>query len=228
MRAHLVDLLSALSELGVWIRLHYVYPHPRVEELLPLMAEGKVLPYLDVPLQHASPRILRAMRRPGGAEGHLKTLEAWRKAVPHLAVRSSFIVGFPVETEEDFQLLLDFLKEARLDWVGVFTYSAVDGAEANALPSHLPEEVKEERKARLLELQQRISLEKNRALIGNLVEVLVDDLPEPGLALARSYRESPGIDGVIHLETDGTVRIGERVRARIVEAGPYDLHAVVE
>lgn len=227
-RAHLVDLLSALSELGVWIRLHYVYPYPHLEELLPLMAEGKVLPYLDVPLQHASPRILRSMRRPGGAESHLKTLEAWRKAVPHLAVRSSFIVGFPGETEEDFQLLLDFLKEARLDWVGVFTYSAVDGAEANALPGHLPEEVKEERKARLLELQQRISLEKNRALIGNVMEVLVDELPEPGLALARSYRESPGIDGVIHLETDGTVRIGEKVRARIVDAGPYDLYAVVE
>ncbi|KGQ22565.2 30S ribosomal protein S12 methylthiotransferase RimO [Thermus filiformis] len=227
-RAHLVDLLSAMSELGAWIRLHYVYPYPHVKDLLPLMAEGKVLPYLDVPFQHASPRILRAMRRPGGAESHLRTLEAWRKEVPHLAVRSSFIVGFPGETEEDFALLLDFLREARLDWVGVFTYSEVEGAEANALPGHVPEEVKEERKARLLELQQGISLEKNRALVGRTLEVLVDELPEPGLALARSYRESPGIDGVVHLETDGTVRVGERVRARVVDAGPYDLYAVVE
>jgi len=227
-RAHLVDLLSAMAELGVWIRLHYVYPYPHVQDLLPLMAEGKLLPYLDVPFQHASPRILKAMRRPGGVESHLRTLEAWRKEIPHLAVRSSFIVGFPGETEEDFRLLLDFLKEARLDWVGVFTYSEVEGAEANALPGHVPEEVKEERKARLLELQQRISLEKNRALIGRTLEVLVDELPEPGLALARSYRESPGIDGVVHLETDGTVRVGERVRARIRDAGPYDLYAVVE
>jgi ribosomal protein S12 methylthiotransferase len=227
-RAHLVDLLSAMSELGAWIRLHYVYPYPHVRDLLPLMAEGKVLPYLDVPFQHASPRILKAMRRPGGAESHLKTLEAWRKEVPHLAVRSSFIVGFPGETEEDFALLLDFLREARLDWVGVFTYSEVEGAEANALPGHVPEEVKEERKARLLELQQGISLEKNRALVGRTLEVLVDELAEPGLALARSYRESPGIDGVVHLETDGTVRVGERVRARVVDAGPYDLYAVVE
>jgi len=161
-------------------------------------------------------------------ESHLRTLEAWRKEIPHLAVRSSFIVGFPGETEKDFRLLLDFLKEARLDWVGVFTYSEVEGAEANALPGHVPEEVKEERKARLLELQQRISLEKNRALIGRTLEVLVDELPEPGLALARSYRESPGIDGVVHLETDGTVRVGERVRARIRDAGPYDLYAVAE
>ncbi|MER3536627.1 MAG: 30S ribosomal protein S12 methylthiotransferase RimO [Thermus sp.] len=227
-RAHLVDLLSAMAELGVWIRLHYVYPYPHVQDLLPLMAEGKLLPYLDVPFQHASPRILKAMRRPGGVESHLRTLEAWRKEIPHLAVRSSFIVGFPGETEEDFRLLLDFLKEARLDWVGVFTYSEVEGAEANALPGHVPEEVKEERKARLLELQQRISLEKNRALIGRTLEVLVDELPEPGLALARSYRESPGIDGVVHLETDGTVRVGERVRARIRDAGPYDLYAVAE
>ncbi|MGQ9753932.1 MAG: 30S ribosomal protein S12 methylthiotransferase RimO [Thermaceae bacterium] len=227
-RAHLVDLLSAMAELGVWIRLHYVYPSPQVEELLPLMAEGKVLPYLDVPLQHASRRILRAMRRPGGVESHLKTIEGWRKALPHLAIRSSFIVGFPGETEEDFNLLLDFLKEAQLDWVGVFTYSEVEGAEANLLPGHVPEEVKEERKARLLEVQQKISLERNQSLVGKVLEVLVDDLPEPGLALARSYRESPGIDGVIHLRTDGTVRVGEKVKARIVDAGPYDLYAEVE
>lgn len=225
-RADLKDLLSAMAELGAWIRLHYVYPHPKVQELLPLMAEGKVLPYLDVPLQHASPRILKLMRRPGGAESHLKTLEAWRKEVPHLAVRSSFIVGFPGETEEDFQILLDFLKEARLDRVGVFTYSEVEGAEANALPGHVPEEVKEERRARLMALQERISLEKNRALVGQVLEVLVDELPEPALAVGRTYRDSPGIDGVVYVETDGTVRVGERIPVRITRAEVHDLRGV--
>ncbi|WP_018461663.1 30S ribosomal protein S12 methylthiotransferase RimO [Thermus oshimai] len=225
-RAHLTDLLSAMGELGAWIRLHYVYPYPHVREILPLMAEGKVLPYLDVPLQHASPRILRLMRRPGGAESHLKTLEEWRRVVPHLAVRSSFIVGFPGETEEDFQILLDFLKEARLDRVGVFTYSEVEGAEANALPGPVPEEVKEERRARLMALQERISLEKNRALVGSVLEVLVDELPEPGLAVGRTYRDAPGIDGVVYVETDGTVRVGERIPVRITRAEVHDLHGV--
>ncbi len=225
-RAHLTDLLSAMGELGAWIRLHYVYPYPHVREILPLMAEGKVLPYLDVPLQHASPRILRLMRRPGGAESHLKTLEEWRRVVPHLAVRSSFIVGFPGETEEDFQILLDFLKEARLDRVGVFTYSEVEGAEANALPGPVPEEVKEERRARLMALQEGISLEKNRALVGSVLEVLVDELPEPGLAVGRTYRDAPGIDGVVYVETDGTVRVGERIPVRITRAEVHDLHGV--
>ncbi|WP_234553279.1 30S ribosomal protein S12 methylthiotransferase RimO [Thermus caliditerrae] len=225
-KAELKDLLRHMAELGAWIRLHYVYPYPHVRDLLPLMAEGRVLPYLDVPLQHASERILRLMRRPGGYQSHLKTLRAWREVVPELALRSTFIVGFPGETEEDFQILLDFLEEAELDRVGVFTYSEVEGAEANALPGHVPQEVKEERKARLLELQARVSLRKNQRFLGKVLEVLVDELPEPGLAVGRSYRDSPGIDGVVYVETDGTVRVGERVQVRITRADTYDLHGV--
>ena len=225
-RAHLKDLLLHMAELGAWIRLHYVYPYPHVRDLLPLMAEGKVLPYLDVPLQHASERILRLMRRPGGYQSHLKTLKAWREAVPELCLRSTFIVGFPGETEADFQELMDFLEEAELDRVGVFTYSPVEGAEANGLPDPVPEEVKEERRARLMEHQARISLRKNQRLVGKTLEVLVDELPEPGLAVGRSYRDSPGIDGVVYVETDGTVRVGERVPVRITRADTYDLFGV--
>ena len=225
-RAELKDLLTHMAELGAWIRLHYVYPYPHVKDLLPLMAEGKVLPYLDVPLQHASSRILRLMRRPGGYESHLKTLKAWREVVPELALRSTFIVGFPGETEEDFQILLDFLEEAELDRVGVFTYSPVEGAEANRLEGHVPEEVKEERKAKLLELQARVSLRKNQRFVGKTLEVLVDELPEPGLAVGRTYRDAPGIDGVVYVETDGTVRVGERIPVRILRADTYDLHGV--
>jgi ribosomal protein S12 methylthiotransferase len=177
-RAHLVDLVNELAGLGAWLRLHYVYPYPHVRQLIPLMAEGKLLPYLDVPLQHASPKILRAMRRPGGAESHLETLREWRSIAPDLAIRSSFIVGFPGETEQDFELLLDFIAEARLDRVGSFTYSEVPGADANALPGAVPEEVKEERRARFMELQQRISLEKNRAKVGQTLEVIIDHYGE--------------------------------------------------
>ncbi|TFU16202.1 30S ribosomal protein S12 methylthiotransferase RimO [Thermus tengchongensis] len=225
-KAELKDLLTHMAELGAWIRLHYVYPYPHVRELLPLMAEGKVLPYLDVPLQHASERILRLMRRPGGYQSHLKTLKAWREVVPELAIRSSFIVGFPGETEEDFQILLDFLQEAELDRVGVFTYSPVEGAEANALSGHVPEEVKEERKARLMEVQAEISLRKNQSFVGKTLEVLVDELPEPGIAIGRSYRDSPGIDGLVYVETDGTARVGERIPVRITRADTYDLYGV--
>ncbi|WP_298630187.1 30S ribosomal protein S12 methylthiotransferase RimO [uncultured Thermus sp.] len=225
-KAELKDLLTQMSELGAWIRLHYVYPYPHVRNLLPLMAEGKVLPYLDVPLQHASERILRLMRRPGGYESHLKTLRAWREVVPELAIRSTFIVGFPGETEEDFQKLLDFLEAAELDRVGVFPYSPVEGAEANTLPNPVPEEVKEERKARLLELQARISLRKNQGFVGQTLEVLVDELPEPGLAVGRSYRDSPGIDGLVYVETDGTARVGERIQVRITRADTYDLYGI--
>lgn len=224
-RAHLVDLVNELAGLGAWLRLHYVYPYPHVRELIPLMAEGKLLPYLDVPLQHASPRILRAMRRPGGAESHLKTLQEWRSIAPDLAIRSSFIVGFPGETEEDFQLLLDFLAEARLDRVGCFTYSEVEGAEANCLPGAVPQEVKEERRSRLMALQQQISLEKNQARLGQTLEVIVDEYGElPGQVVGRSKYDAPGIDGLVYAETDGTVRIGEMIRVRITKADAYDLH----
>lgn len=224
-RAHLVDLVNELAGLGAWLRLHYVYPYPHVRELIPLIAEGKLLPYLDIPLQHASPRILRAMRRPGGAESHLKTLQEYRSIAPELAIRSSFIVGFPGETEEDFQLLLDFLAEARLDRVGCFTYSEVEGAEANHLPGAVPQEVKEERRSRLMALQQQISLEKNQARLGQTLEVIVDGYGElPGQVVGRSKYDAPGIDGLVYAETDGTVKIGEMIRVRITKADTYDLH----
>ncbi|WP_457637583.1 30S ribosomal protein S12 methylthiotransferase RimO [Oceanithermus sp.] len=223
-RAHLTDLVRELGGLVPWVRLHYVYPYPHVRELLPLMAAGRLLPYLDVPLQHASPKVLRAMRRPGGAESHLETILEWRATVPELAIRSSFIVGFPGETEEDFELLLDFLAEARLDRVGVFTYSPVEGAAANALPGAVPAEVAAERKARVMELAQRISLEKNRAKVGRVLEVILDEpADEPGVFLGRTKADSPGIDGTVRVTTDGTARVGEIIEVRITAAGVYDL-----
>ncbi len=225
-RAHLVDLVNELAGLGAWLRLHYVYPYPHVRELIPLMAEGKLLPYLDVPLQHASPKILRAMRRPGGAESHLQTIREWRSVAPDLAIRSTFIVGFPGETEADFKLLLDFIAEAQLERVGCFTYSEVEGADANALPDAVPDEVKEERRARLMGLQQRISLKKNQTRVGQTLEVLVDDYGElPGQVVGRSKYDAPGIDGQVYVETDGTVKIGDIIRARVIHAEAYDLHA---
>ncbi|ADR37372.1 SSU ribosomal protein S12P methylthiotransferase [Oceanithermus profundus DSM 14977] len=227
-RAHLTDLVRELSGLVPWVRLHYVYPYPHVRELLPLMAEGRLLPYLDVPLQHASPRVLRAMRRPGGAESHLKTIREWRAVVPELAIRSSFIVGFPGETEDDFELLLEFLAEARLERVGVFTYSPVAGAAANELPGAVPEEVKQERRARVMELAQRLSLEKNRAKVGRVLDVILDEpADEPGVFVGRSYADSPGIDGTVRVTSDGTVRVGEIVPVRITAADVYDLEGEV-
>lgn len=224
-RAYLVDLVNELAELGAWVRLHYVYPYPHVKQLIPLMAEGKILPYLDVPLQHASPKILRAMRRPGGAESHLQTIREWRSIVPDLAIRSTFIVGFPGETEEDFALLLEFLREARLERVGAFTYSEVPGAEANALDNPVPQEIKEERLARFMEVQQRLSLEKNQAKVGKTLEVIVDDYgEEPGMVVGRSKYDAPGIDGLVYAETDGTVKIGDLIRVRITKAEAYDLY----
>lgn len=222
--AHLVPLVRELAGLGAWVRLHYVYPYPHVRELIPLMAEGCLLPYLDVPLQHASPRLLRAMRRPGGAESHLRTIEAWREVCPELAIRSTFIVGFPGETEDDVQQLLDFLDAARLDRVGVFTYSAVPGAAANALPGHVPEALKQERYARVMELQQRVSAERLAAKVGRTLRAIVDDYGElPGEVLARTEADAPAVDGVLRCDTDGTVRIGDVIEARITGSDAYDL-----
>jgi ribosomal protein S12 methylthiotransferase len=227
-RAHLVPLVQELAELGVWIRLHYVYPYPHVKDLIPLMAEGKLLPYLDVPLQHASPTILKAMRRPGGAESHLETISQWRSICPDLTIRSTFIVGFPGETNDDFELLLDFLQEARLDKVGAFTYSAVDGAAANSLGEPIPEELKHERRARLMEGQQQISEERNFQRVGTSNEVIVDAYGDlPGEVIGRTSADSPDIDGTISLQTDGTVKIGDRILARITGASPYDLEGEV-
>ncbi len=225
--AHLVPLVRELAGLGAWVRLHYVYPYPHVRELIPLMAEGSLLPYLDVPLQHASPRVLRAMRRPGGAASHLDTIRDWRSVCPELAIRSTFIVGFPGETEDDVDVLLDFLAEARLDRVGVFTYSEVPGAAANALADHVPEEVKQERFARVMALQQRLSRERLAAKVGRTVRAIVDDYGTlPGEVVARTEADAPGVDGVLRCETDGTVKIGDLVEARVTGSDDYDLTGV--
>jgi len=227
-RAHLVDLVRELGELGAWVRLHYVYPYPHVRELVAQMAEGKVLPYLDVPLQHASPSVLRAMRRPGGADSHLSTIAAWRDICPELTLRSTFIVGFPGETDADFELLLDFLKEARLDRVGAFPYSEVPEAVANALPGAVPEDLKQERYRRLMEVQHDVSAAKLRAKIGSEIDVLVDDYAsEPGLVIGRSKGDAPGIDGVVMAASDGTVKIGDMVRVRVTGADAHDLQGDV-
>jgi len=225
-RGALLDLVDGLAELGVWVRLLYVYPYPEVEALIERMAEGKLLPYLDVPLQHASPRILRAMRRPGDAERYLERIRAWRHAVPDLTIRSVFIVGFPGETEEDFALLLDFLKEARLDRVGAFTYSEVEGAAANALPGRVPEEVKEERYHRLMQLQAGISARRMQRWVGKEIPVIVDERGENGVWIARGPGDAPGVDGVVFLEGEN-LKVGQRYLAHITDADTYDLFARV-
>jgi ribosomal protein S12 methylthiotransferase len=227
-RAHLVPLVRELAGLGAWVRLHYVYPYPHVRDLIPLMAEGALLPYLDVPLQHASPRILRAMRRPGGAESHLSTIGSWRAVCPELVIRSTFIVGFPGETEDDFEQLLAFLAEAQLDRVGAFTYSEVPGASANALDGHVPEALKQERYERLMTLQSTISRERLAQRVGTTVQAIVDDYGAlPGELVARTRGDAPEIDGVIRLDSDGTVKIGDVVEARVEASDDHDLAGVV-
>jgi ribosomal protein S12 methylthiotransferase len=198
LRTRMNELARALGELGVWVRLHYVYPYPHVDEVIPLMAEGRILPYLDVPFQHASRRILKAMKRPASAENNLARIRRWRELCPDLAIRSTFIVGFPGESEADFEELLGFLEEAQLDRVGCFTYSPVEGATANALPDPVPEELKEERRARFMALQERISAARLQQNVGKTLTVLVDELTDDG-AIARSTADAPEIDGVVHV-----------------------------
>ncbi|MDD5391701.1 MAG: 30S ribosomal protein S12 methylthiotransferase RimO [Thiothrix sp.] len=220
-KTHSQQLAEALGEMGVWTRLHYVYPYPHVDNLIPLMAEGKILPYLDIPFQHASPSVLKDMRRPAHAEKVLERLQSWRETCPDIAVRSTFIVGFPGETEEDFETLLDFLQEAELDRVGAFTYSAVNGAEANALPGAVPEDEKEERLERFMEVQAEISAAKLSHMIGKTLTVLVDEADE-GQSIARSYRDAPEIDGQVIIE--GTeLPVGEFAKVRITHADEHDL-----
>lgn len=227
-KAHLVPLVNELANLGAWVRLHYVYPYPHVRDLIPLMAEGKLLPYLDMPLQHASPAILKAMRRPGGAESHLRTIQDWRNICPELTIRSTFIVGFPGETEDDFACLLDFIQEAQLDRVGAFTYSEVPGAVANSLPNHVPEDIKQERYARLMQVLQQVSFAKNQRRVGQTLTVIIDDYGElPGEVIGRSKFDAPGIDGNIYATSDGTVKIGDMVKVIIRQAEHYDLHGEV-
>ena len=223
-KARFIDLCEALGDLGAWVRLHYVYPYPHVDRVLPLMAEGRILPYLDIPFQHASPRVLKAMRRPAHQEKTLERLAAWRTVCPDLAIRSTFIVGFPGETEEDFELLLEWLKAARLARVGCFKYEPVDGAPANALGPAVPEGVKEERWHRFMQAQQDVSLELMSAKVGQTIEVIVDEVGIEG-AVARSKWDAPEIDGSVILEdaAGSALRIGDVVRARITRADAYDL-----
>lgn len=223
-KTRMTELVKALSEFGVWVRLHYVYPYPHVDEVIPLMADGLVLPYLDVPFQHASPRILKAMKRPASSEDNLARIRAWREICPDIAIRSTFITGFPGETEEDFQLLLDFLEEAQLDRVGCFAYSPVDGAAANALPDQVPEEVKQERLARFMEVQKAISAVKLRQKIGRIETVLVDEV-DGDQAIARTKADAPEIDGVVYLDDAERLQAGDLVEVQITDADDHDLWA---
>jgi ribosomal protein S12 methylthiotransferase len=220
------SLAEALGSLGAWVRLHYVYPYPHVDQVLPLMAEGRVLPYLDIPFQHASPSVLKAMRRPGRQDKTLERIRAWRETCPDLAVRSTFIVGFPGETEEDFAVLLDWLSEARLTRVGCFKYEDVDGAAANALPGQVSQEVKEERYARLMQHQQAISTAVLAERVGKSIEVIVDELDDDG-AIARSAWDAPEIDGNVYLDGEMGLSVGDRVRVTVEASDEYDLWASV-
>jgi ribosomal protein S12 methylthiotransferase len=224
-KTRLTELAKALGELGVWIRLHYVYPYPSVDELIPLMAEGHILPYLDVPFQHASPRLLKLMKRPASTENTLERIRRWRSICPDLTLRSTFITGFPGETEDDFSMLLDFLGEAQLDRVGAFAYSPVEGASANALPDPVPEELREERKARLMAFQEDISTQRLEARIGQEMTVLVDEVDEEG-ALARSPGDAPEIDGLVVIPEGADLDPGEFARVRITDCDVHDLYAV--
>ena len=226
-KTRLHELCKELGELGIWVRLHYVYPYPSVDDLLPLMAEGKILPYLDVPFQHASPRILKAMKRPGDVEKVLDRIAAWRRVVPDLTIRSTFITGFPGETEGEFNELLDFLDAAQLDRVGAFAYSPVEGAAANALPGALPEEVREERKMRLLRHQEDISTQRLEAKIGRTLTVLVDEVDNGDFdgAIARSEGDAPDIDGLVYITDGHDLDIGDFVEVTVTDCDVHDLYA---
>ncbi|MDC6111545.1 30S ribosomal protein S12 methylthiotransferase RimO [Serratia rubidaea] len=221
-KTSIVSLCEQLAGLGVWVRLHYVYPYPHVDEVIPLMAAGKILPYLDIPLQHASPKILKLMKRPGAVERTLERIKRWREICPELTLRSTFIVGFPGETEEDFQLLLDFLQLAQLDRVGCFKYSPVEGAAANELADPVPEEVKEARYHRFMQLQQQISAQRLQEKVGRELLVLIDDVDAEG-ATGRSMADAPEIDGAVYLNGDTGVNVGDIVKVRIDHADEYDL-----
>jgi len=222
-RAQFLDLARALGELGVWVRLHYVYPYPHVDEVIPLMAEGKVLPYLDVPFQHASPAVLRRMKRHEAQEKTLERIRRWRGICPDLTIRSTFIVGFPGETEEDFQLLLDWLDEAELDRVGCFRYEPVQGAVANGLAAAVPNEIKEARWHRLMACQQTVSTRRLKRKVGTRQQVIIDQAG-PTVAKGRSKGDAPEIDGVVHVASRRPLRIGEIATVKIERADAYDLH----
>ena len=221
-KTRMKELCEALGQLGVWVRLHYVYPYPHVDDIIPLMAEGRILPYLDIPFQHASPRILRLMKRPGDVEGILARIRKWRDICPELTIRSTFIVGFPGETEADFQMLLDFLEQAQLDRVGCFQYSDVEGAAANALPDHVPDDIKQQRWERFMQTQQTISAARLQQKVGKVIKVIIDEIDEEG-ALGRSMADAPEIDGAVYLNDEFNVTPGDIVDVEIEHADEYDL-----
>jgi ribosomal protein S12 methylthiotransferase len=225
-RAKFFDLASELGSLGVWVRLHYVYPYPHVDEVIPLMAEGKILPYLDIPFQHASPKVLKAMKRPAAQEKTLERIRRWREIAPDLAIRSTFIVGFPGETDDDFEQLLAWLEEAKLDRVGCFRFEPVAGAPANALPDQVPAEVADQRWHRLMKRQQEISSRNLKKKVGGRIAVIVDETTGRA-ARGRSMADAPKIDGAVHLVGRLPIRVGEIVTARVTRADDYDLFADV-
>jgi len=220
----LMTLCKQLGKLGIWVRLHYVYPYPHVDDLIPLMADGTLLPYLDIPLQHASPKILKAMKRPGSIDRTLERIKQWREICPDLTLRSTFIVGFPGETEEDFQLLLDFLKEAQLDRVGCFKFSPVEGAPATEMADQVPEDVKEERFHRFMQLQQEISANRLKQKIGKTLDVLVDEIDEEGI-IGRSKADAPEVDGLVYVDNLSgiNVKVGDVIKVTITNSDEYDL-----
>ena len=223
-KANLEDLARGLGELGVWVRLHYVYPYPHVDAVIPLMAEGKILPYLDIPFQHASPSVLKAMRRPANQEKTLERIARWREIAPNLTIRSTFVVGFPGETEADFEFLLEWLEEAQLDRVGAFAYENVAGAAARDLPGHVPEEVKQARRERFMAASARISRAKLKQKVGRTLEVLVDQVRPDGVAVARSRADAPEIDGHVYVAPGAGLRPGQLLKVRIERSDAFDLY----
>ncbi len=221
-KARMTELCEAMGSLGAWVRLHYVYPYPHVDEVIPLMAEGKLLPYLDIPFQHAEPRVLKSMRRPGNQVKLLQRLKSWREICPDISVRSTFIVGFPGETEADFEFLLDWMQEAQLDRVGCFKYENVEGAAARDLPDQVPDEVKQERWERFMAAQQKISAAKLKAKIGRTLDVLVDEVKRT-TAVGRTYADAPEIDGLVKIKAAAGVKVGDMIKVRIDKADAYDL-----
>ena len=227
LKTNIQTLCEQLSSLGIWVRLHYMYPYPSVDDLIPLMAEGKILPYLDVPLQHASPTVLKSMKRPGTIEKTLERIHHWREICPEITLRSTFIVGYPGETEQDFELLLDFLEKAQLDRVGCFPYSPVEGAAANELANQVPDEIKQQRFDRFMQLQQKISMQKLQAKIGKTLAVIIDEVDEEG-AIGRSMADAPEIDGVVYLNEEKDVNVGDIVQVIIKHSDEYDLWGTVK
>lgn len=223
-KTRFLDLCQSLGEMGAWVRLHYLYPYPHIDDAIPLMAEGKILPYLDIPLQHASPRILKMMKRPGAIDNTLARIKKWREICPDLTIRSTFIVGFPGESEEDFQLLLDFIKEAQLDRVGCFKYSPVEGAVANDLAEPVPEDVKDERLAQFMELQAKISADRLQLKVGKRMQVIVDEVTEEG-SVARTKGDAPDVDGLVFIDNVTDVEPGDILDVVIEEADEHDMWA---